>query len=299
MAVGTLTMKTTYRSLVVATCLVAALAGCAVNPATGRRQLNFLGTQQEIALGVEAAPNFQQSYGGPIPSAQVNQYVTDLGHRLADVSERPDLPWEFHAVDSAVVNAFALPGGKVFISRALLEKMDSEAQLAGVLGHEVGHVAAQHIGQRMSQSMLIQGALSVGLSVATRSSNAAWLDILGKGTEFGASTYLLKFGRDHESEADALGLRYMSRLGYNPAAQLKVMEVLNEAAKGPRPPEFLSTHPYPETRIKRIHKLLAEEYADHGEPGRYTEGQDTYKAEVLDRLSLLPPAQHNPQTKGE
>ena len=132
-------------------------SGCSTNLATGQSQLNFISTQREIAIGSEASPKFLEEYGGEIPSTKIKQYVSDLGQRLAAQSERPELPWEFHVIDSQVINAFALPGGKVFISRGLMAKMTNEAQLAGVLGHEIGHVTAQHVGQRMTQGLIVQG----------------------------------------------------------------------------------------------------------------------------------------------
>ena len=234
--------------------------GCSTNPATGKGQLNFLSTSREISLGNQSAPQFTQQYGGDIPSESLRAYVVDLGKRLAAQSERAELPWEFHVVDSSVLNAFALPGGKVFITRGMLAKLNSEAQLAGVLSHEIGHVTAQHIGQQLSQSMLLQG-LAIGVGVASARSDNEWLKAMGIGASVGGSVYLLKFGRDQESQADELGVRYMTRLGYNPVGQIQVMEVLQKESTGkPRQPEFLSTHPLAKTRIRRLEKHINEHY---------------------------------------
>jgi len=274
--------------------LLGASVGCSTNPATGQSQLNMMSTSQEIAIGNEAAPNFLRDYGGPIPSPEINSYVSDLGQRLAAESERPDLPWEFHAVDSSVINAFALPGGKVFITRGLLVKMNNEAQLAGVLGHEIGHVTAQHIGQRMTQATILQGVI-VGLGVAGQVSDEQWLEILGVGAQVGGSVYLLQYGRSHEHQSDELGLRYMTRLGYNPVGQIQVMEILSDASGGARPPEFLSTHPYPESRIERLESIIQEKYPDYDNPAKYQFAQDRFQREVLDRLKDLPPAKHTGQ----
>ena len=280
--------------------LVTALAvafGCSINPATGERQLNMLSEGQEISIGDEAAPQFLDEYGGEIPSSAIRDYVSDLGERLAAVSERPDLPWEFHVVDSAVINAFALPGGKVFMSRGLLEKMTNEAQLAGVLGHEIGHVTAQHIGQQMTRQQLVAvGAVAAG--VAAQVSDETWVKVLGAGAGVGGGVYLLKFGRDQESQADTLGLRYMSKLGYNPVGQVQVMEILKNASeRGGGAPEFLSTHPLPETRIKRLIDEIREDYPDHDNPQVYKFAEDRFEREVLDRLEDLPRARHTGQER--
>lgn len=283
----------TLRRLMVAASalLIACSVGCSTNPATGQSQLNMISTSREISIGNEAAPNFLRDYGGPIPSPQINSYVSDLGQRLAAESERPDLPWEFHAVDSSVINAFALPGGKVFITRGLMNKMNNEAQLAGVLGHEVGHVTAQHIGQRMTQATILQGVI-VGLGMAGQVSDEEWLSVLGVGAQVGGSVYLLQYGRSHEHQADELGLRYMTRLGYNPVAQIQVMQILADASGGGRPPEFLSTHPYPESRIERLESIIHEQYPDFENPAKYKFAQDRFEREVLDRFEDLPPAKH-------
>jgi predicted Zn-dependent protease len=269
-----------------------AFAGCPTNPATGKRNFNFIGQGQEIQLGNQAQPEFLASYGGEVPSPEVQAYVSDLGRRLAAVSERPSLPWEFHLVDSAVLNAFALPGGKIFVTRALVQKMSNEAQLAGVLGHEIGHVTAQHIGQQMSQATVVQGVIA-GLGVASQ--NNQYLQALGLGVQAGGSLYLLKFGRDQESQADELGVRYMTRLGYNPKAQVQVMQILKAAAGGGEGVEMLSTHPLPDTRIDDLNKLIAKNYPDADAPGKYQYKAEEFKAGVLDKLAKLPPPKHTGQ----
>jgi predicted Zn-dependent protease len=280
-------------------CLVILLAAapwigaCSINPATGKKQFNMISEGRELSLGSQAAPQFLQEYGGPIPSDHVREYVRSIGHRLAEVSERPNLPWEFHAVDSSVINAFALPGGKVFITRGLLSKLENEAQLAGVLGHEIGHVTAQHIGQQMTQALIIQG-VAVGLGVAGDATDKDYLRALGLGAQVGGTVYMLKFSRDDETQADELGVRYMSKLGYNPVAQIQVMEVLQREAGAGSQLEFLSTHPYPETRIDNLNKLIRKRYPQYNaNPPVYAMRQDLYKQNMLDQLARLPPPKHN------
>ncbi len=273
--------------------LMLLLFGCSINPATGKKQFNLIDESQEIHLGSEATPEFLDSYGGELPSESIVRYVRDIGHRLVESSERRELPWEFHVVDSATVNAFALPGGKVFISRGLLELMDNEAQLAGVLGHEIGHVTAQHIGQQMSQAMIITG-LGIAIGIVGEQTDEDWLSILGMGTSVGGSLYLLSFSRDQEAQADELGVRYMTRLGYHPMAQIQVMKILKQQSKsnGSKLTEMLSTHPLPETRIEHLESHIREAYPDSISPGSYRFEEQRFQRKVLDELKQLPPPAH-------
>ena len=285
-----------YLTVFLVILLAGVLGACSTNRATGKRQLNLLSPQQEISLGDEAAPQFLQDNGGPIPSEPIQQYVRNIGMELAALSERPNLPWEFHVLDSSVINAFALPGGKVFMSRGLMARLDNEAQLAGVLGHEIGHVTAKHINDQMAQRLAVSGVLA-GLGVAAEMTNEQWLQVLGIGAQVGGSVYLLKFGREDEIEADSLGLRYMSRAGYNPVGQLQVMQILKNASAGPGSLEILSTHPLPDTRIRRIEQIIKKEYPQYEDPGAYQFNFDRYRVQVLEPLAKLPPPKHGGSPK--
>jgi predicted Zn-dependent protease len=258
-----------FRLLFVA--IFALAAGCTYNPATGRSQLLLISTDQAIALGTESRAELVAQYGGEVGSAQLRSYVALVGRSLAELTEAdyPQLPWEFTVLDSDVVNAFALPGGKVFASRGLLERLDNEAQLAGVLGHEVGHVTAQHVNERISQSMMVAG-ITIGATAAAGQSDEDWVRV-GVPLIVGAvgTGYMLSFNRNQESEADEQGVKYMTAAGYDPQAMLEVLQVLAEAGTGPGPPEFLSTHPYPETRMKTVYALLDGPY-------RYTQGNQNF-----------------------
>jgi predicted Zn-dependent protease len=271
---------------------LAPLTGCQTNEATGRSQLSFLSWEDEVRLGSEAAPEFLEQGGGELPDQQILNYVRDLGNRLAAESEMPDIEWEFHVLDSQVINAFALPGGKVFMSRGLMEKMTNEAQLAGVLGHEIGHVTARHGNERMSQAMLAQGAL-LAVGVAGAVSDDEWMQVLGVGTAVGGQLFLLKYSRANETEADKLGVRYMTRVGYNPVGQIQVMEILKAASGGGGGPEWLSTHPAPETRITELEQLIRQEYPGYdSDPPTYVFREAEFQKNVLEPLSKLPPAEH-------
>ncbi len=265
------------------------LGACSVNPTTGRSQFNVLSMSQEVAMGEEAKSQLTAEYGGSITDARLNAYVSGIGNALAAQTEGdyPNLPWEFTLLDSDVINAFALPGGKVFMSRGLAEKLTTEAELAAVLGHEVGHVTARHSGQRVSQSLVVTG-LVIGAGVAASQSDS---DMAKIGVPIlvgaGGQGYLLKFGRSQELEADALGVRYMVKIGYDPLGARMVQEVLaREGGKG-KQPEFLSTHPYPESRIEQINNLLKGEYAYTQNNPDYQLFADRYKAEFLDPIARV------------
>lgn len=273
--------------------LVNAQVGCSTNPATGRSQLNLMSRSQEIALGEEAKSQLTGEYGGSIGDASINTYFSNIGTDLSRQTESDfsSLPWEFTLLDSDVLNAFALPGGKVFVSRGLAEKMDSEAELAFVMGHEVGHVTARHVNERISRQMVVSGAaaaVAIGAQMSDR-------DVIRYGVPAvvgaGAGAYLLKFGRDQESEADALGMRYMARSGYNPYGAYEAMGILAEAASNTqRQPEFLSTHPYPETRLKQIQSRLQKDYPDALKDKNTKTFPGRYQNQMLNRLAMLPPA---------
>lgn len=275
-------------------CLLAPLTqvACTVNPATGERSLTLMSWEQEKAMGLEAAPQFTEEFGGEVPDQTAQAYVDRIGAKLVAQIEPgvPALDWEFTLLDSDVINAFALPGGKVFLTRGLAVKLENEAEMAGVLGHEVGHVTARHANQRMSKQNLFNlGVTGLAVTVASADSNSDYRkygEYAVPAVTVGGNLFMLKYGRDEESEADMLGMRYMSKAGYNPAAQRRVMEVLLEASGGGRgQPEWLATHPFPETRIERITQLLAERYPDYNSNPNYQLNAGDYQRNILGRMS--------------
>ncbi len=268
--------------------------GCAKNAATGRTQFNVLSRDQEVAMGMQAGPELTASYGGEVPDQVLRDYVTRIGLKVAAGVEKDykSIPWKFTLLNSDVINAFALPGGQVFMSRALMERMTNEAQLAGVLGHEIGHVTAEHIDQRIGRDYALQVGAAVGGAVA----GADYGQMVSQVITQGGGAFALKFGRDEESQADSLGMRYMTRAGYNPEGQLQVMQILKEASKGGGGgPEWLSTHPAPQTRIDRIKETLKDKYAKTKDNPQYVFDEVSF-APMLDRLKRLPPAP-KPRTK--
>jgi predicted Zn-dependent protease len=269
-----------------------ALASCTTNPTTGRSQFNALSRDQEIQMGTEATPQITKQYGGPVKNAAVQQYVSELGHKLAAQTEKdnPKLPWEFTLLDSDVINAFSLPGGKVFFSRGLAVKLQNEAQMAGVLGHEIGHVTARHINDQMTHEAEV--GLAAGLAQALLeghtgggAAGAAVGQLAPQVIQVGGQSVLLRFSRKQETEADALGMRYMTKAGYNPKAMLGVMEVLQQAMQGNTTPEFFSTHPYPDTRIKSITAALNKQYASVVNDPKYVLNEAQYQQRFLKPMS--------------
>jgi predicted Zn-dependent protease len=232
------------------------LASCSTNPATGKRQLAFIGEEQEIAMGREAAEQITQQIG-LYPDDELQSYVSRLGKQLAAESERPNLPWTFRVVDDPSVNAFALPGGFIFVTRGLLSHMTSEAELVSVLGHEIGHVTGRHSVEQLSKAQLAQVGLVAGMILSPELASG-----YGDLANTGLSLLFLKYGRDDEREADDLGLRYMVGEGYDPREMPGVFETLRRVgereAQGGRVPGWLSTHPTPENRIERIGAQVAE-----------------------------------------
>ena len=234
--------------------LLAALApGCAVNPATGSRQLMLIGESQEIAMGRDYDRDVAASIG-LYPDTALQRWMQEFGTRLAATSERPNLPWTFRVVDDPVVNAFALPGGYIYVTRGILAHLNSEAELAGVVGHEIGHVTARHSVSQMSKQQLAQVGLAIGAVASPDFERFAGLASAGLGVLF------LKYSRDAERQADDLGLRYMRRGNYDPREMPHVFEMLgrvSQAQGGGRVPQWLATHPDPENRRGRIEQEIA------------------------------------------
>ena len=215
------------------------------NPYTGKEQAISLSTEEEIAIGLQSAPQMAKEYGGLYQDERMQSYVDMVGAKLVNNSVARETPYryEFHLLsDPNTINAFALPGGQIFITYALFSKLENEDQLAGVLGHEVGHVLGRHSAERIANSEFWQ-TLAQGASVGA---DAGGL-VAGIG-----QNVLLGNGRGDELESDDLGVRFMIKAGYNPREMIGVMKILKGAAGPSRVPEFQSTHPDPENRIEHI-----------------------------------------------
>ena len=241
----------------------AALAGillttCATNPVTGKSELALVSESQEIDMGKQGAADVAQSIG-LYQDPAVQAYVSRIGLTLAARTERPGLPWEFHVVDDPAVNAFALPGGFIFVTRGLLTHMTTEAELATVLGHESGHVAARHSVQQISRAQVAQ--LGLGLGSILSSGIRKYSAVAGAGV----GLLFLKFSRDDESQADQLGFRYALADGYDVRQMVSVFQMLDQQEKlsgGGRLPQWQATHPDPGNRIKATEQRLAAVHED-------------------------------------
>ncbi|MEX0697413.1 MAG: M48 family metalloprotease [Dongiaceae bacterium] len=235
--------------------LALAASGCTINPATGEQSFTaFMSEADEIRIGRETHPKILEEFGGAYDDPAIARYVASIGGFLASTAEQPNRGFTFTVIDSPIVNAFALPGGYVYVTRGLVALADNEAELAGVVAHEIGHVAARHSAQRYSQAVLAQIGL-VGLGLATGS--GALVDLAGAG----AAVYLQSYSRDQEFEADTLGVRYLSRATYDTGAMSSFLERMQASSRldaelAGRPEaadayDIMSTHPRTADRVER------------------------------------------------
>lgn len=224
---------------------------CAVNPVTGKRDFMLLSKKQEITMGRQADPEIV-SFFGLYDDARLQQFIQDRGQKMVKISHRSDLNYEFKIVDSPVVNAFAVPGGYVYFTRGIMAHFNNEAEFAGVLGHEIGHIAARHSAKQYSRSMLAQVGLAVGMVLSPTFRQ------FGDIAQAGISVLFLKFGRNHERQSDKLGVEYSSKIGYD-AQEMSgfflTLDRLQSQSEGGSVPTFLSTHPDPKNRLDRVAKL--------------------------------------------
>ncbi|MDX2133939.1 MAG: M48 family metallopeptidase [Saprospiraceae bacterium] len=231
-------------------------ANSSVNEITGEKQHISLSPEQEIAMGLQSAPQMAAEFGGLSRNPQATALVQKVGTAIVQNSTAAKTPYRynFHLLaDPATVNAFALPGGQIFITEGLLKRLDTEDQLAGVLGHEVGHVVARHSAEKLAQMELAQG-LTGAVTMATYDpggiNSGAYI------AQAVSNMLQLKYGRDQELQSDDLGVRFMLEAGYEPEALIDVMAILAEASGPNQTPEFQSTHPSPENRAEQIRKAI-------------------------------------------
>jgi predicted Zn-dependent protease len=241
-----------FASLVAIAALAAFATGCATNPVTGKKELSLVSESQEIEVGKQAKAAALQEYGY-YEEGHWGAYVDSMGKALARRSHRPDLPWEFHLLDDPTVNAFCAPGGFVYITRGIMEHLNSEAQLAGVIGHEIGHATARHYARQASTQQLYGIGLGVGSIVSPTVARYSSVVQQGLGVLF------LKYGRDQENEADRLGVQYSTASGWDSRempATYQMLSRIGESA-GSKTPTYLSTHPDPAAREATTRDLAA------------------------------------------
>jgi predicted Zn-dependent protease len=246
---------------VAAFAIVSFLGSKVYNPVTGQDQYISITQEQEIALGIQAAPEMEAQFGGLEPDADYQTIVQYVGNYIVKNSEgaQSGYPFEFHVLaDHQTINAFALPGGQVYITRALVDKLETEGQLSGVLSHEVMHVLARHSAEQIAQSQLAEG-LSGALVLATYDPNDPSSMRTAQVALLISQLVQMKFSRDDEIAADTFGVELMSQAGYDPYQMVSVMKILEESSSA-APIEFFSTHPSPENRIGRIQAAIIEKY---------------------------------------
>lgn len=270
------------------------LSGCATttSPVTGQKIIAYLSWDQEIEIGASAAPDLVEQSGGLVSDDAVAAYLTDMGDAMVEQIEPgiPELPWEFGMLDADIVNAFSLPGGKVYISRGLASLLRTEAELAGVVGHEIGHVTARHANQRISRQLnlaapLILADAAIGILIPRKNDGGAGMiaGVAAPILQVGGKAVSLRYDRAEEYEADEIGMRYMARAGYNPEGQRRVLSVLQQASGGGSF-DLFSTHPAPKARVDRATKLLATQFADFTPPRGDGWFAERYESELLSRI---------------
>jgi len=223
-----------------------------VNPITGEVQRVALTSEQEIALGLNSAPTMIKQFGGMHPDQRAQELVKKIGATLVNnsIAKESKYPYNFHLLaDDQIVNAFALPGGQIFITAALFSRLEDEDQLAGVLGHEIGHVIHRHSAERMAKMELTQGLTGAAVVAAGDYNTAQAAQMIG-------NMINMKYGRDQELASDDIGVRLMLEAGYKPEALIGVMNILEKASGGQRQSEFTITHPSPENRREKIMQAI-------------------------------------------
>lgn len=247
-------------------------AGCAINPITGEEQLMLISEQQDIEIGRKFAPEVEKQMGGRIANESLQNYVDNVGQRIARVSHRPDLGYHFAAVKDESINAVALPGGYIFITKGMLEKLITEAQLAAILAHEITHIVARHVSANMSREI----GISILLSAVTSDKTPEGVLTVA---ELGRKILGLQYSREDEQEADLGGLDYMVWAGYNPYGMVETMQML-EQENAVRPIEFLSSHPTPQNRIAYLTRKIQTNYYNLAE---LKIGKEDYRRAVLEQ----------------
>jgi len=250
------------------------ITGCAINPISGEKQLMLFPEEQDIAIGRSYAPEVEKEMGGRIANESLQNYVNSIGQKIASVSHKPELEYHFVAVNEDSVNAFALPGGYLFITKGMLEKLESESQLASIWAHETVHVVARHSSAAMSNQIGIDILLSTVISEQTPRSVSTVANLTRQ-------IVSLRYSRSDEREADLAGLDYMVRAGYNPYGMVETMQMLERQGKTGSI-EFLSTHPIPESRIAYLTESIQTRYYDLG---RLKIGKEDYERAVLQNLA--------------
>ncbi|MDX9835009.1 MAG: M48 family metalloprotease [Desulfobulbus sp.] len=240
------------------------LSSCAVNPTTGSRHLMVLSEEEEIHLDRQQAPQQFSSDYGPVRDKALNTYLDGVGQNLAARSHRPHLPYSFRAVNAAYINAYAFPGGSIAATRGILVELENEAELSGLLGHEIGHVNARHSAQQASKSLLTNIFVSGASFASSLAGLGAASDLVQGVGNLGAGALLARYSRDNEREADALGMAYQTRAGYSPEGMVGLMRMLqkNGRSRASAIEMMFATHPMSDERLKNVETAATTTYRD-------------------------------------
>lgn len=268
-------VKKLFAVLILGSALGFLSTGCSVNPVTGENQFNLFGDDvaDDVAMGRQWSPELEKEFGGAFEDEHIQSYVDYVGQNIAQVSHAPYIEWHCKVLEHEMINAFAVPGGYIYITTGMLEKLENEAQLAGILGHEAAHVTLRHSTQRMSEQIGVELLLS---AVMPENASAG----VAQATSIARQIISLKYSRDDERQADAIGLGYMMRAGYNPYEMVRTMQMLEKESEQGHS-EFLSSHPSPENR----QELLLEKIETSGyNTAEMKVRKDDYQRIVLERL---------------
>ena len=276
---------TKWAPAVVLGLLLVLIAGCSINPVTGQRELMLIPESTEIEMGKETDVSIRQEYGIYEDEA-LNAYVRSVGEKMVPNTHRPALPYHFAVLDTPIENAFAAPGGYIYITRGMLALMNDEAALAAILGHELGHVNARHTARAMSRQLLLMGGVLLAGALSEDIRKIAPFAMVGLQVLF------LKYSRDDEFQADTLGVQYSRSVGYAPGQIVPLFRSflrMEQSAGGPKLPNFLSTHPLTTKRIDEIQQMLRPE----------DESRTVRRPEYLARLNGLVIGENPRQGYGE
>ena len=259
--------------LLIVASIVPLAAGCAINPITGKRELMLIPESQDMEIGQKYAPEIEKQMGGKIPDPALQAYVNSIGQKVAKVSHKPDIQYSYVALEDKNINAFALPGGFIFITKGMLQSLRTEAQLAGILAHETVHVVARDSANAMSKEIGFEMLMSAVTSEESPGTLATVADLTRQ-------IVSLKYSRSDERSADLGGLEYLVSAGYTPYGIVESMEML-AAQNAERPIEFLSTHPHPESRVDYLRDKIASMQFNLQNS---KVGEAEYRSSVLTRL---------------
>jgi predicted Zn-dependent protease len=266
-------------TLIAFTCGLIVFAGCAANPITGQDEMMFSQDyHSDIELGEQVAPEVEKALKGKIEDEALQNYIDSIGRQISKISHNPDFDYHFTAVNDKSINALALPGGRIFITKGMLLKLENESQLAGILAHEIVHVVARDTQNMMSKEAGLGLLFILAMSQTSSAGEMAAIDLARQIIE-------LKYSRQDEATADLGGLDYMVRAGYDPNGMIETMQMLNREDTI-RPVEFLSTHPSPENRVSYIQAKIQTYYSAGLMNAKI--GTEDYRRNVLDRLQNLP-----------